>query len=90
MARYDVFNGDADGICALLQLRLAAPADSTLITGVKRDIDLKEVPRYRGTRSRCWMFPWTRTGGVRRCAAAGAKVTTSIIISQERFPSTGI
>ncbi|MFZ8890176.1 MAG: DHH family phosphoesterase, partial [Pseudomonadales bacterium] len=40
MARYDVFNGDADGICALLQLRLAMPAESTLITGVKRDIDL--------------------------------------------------
>jgi len=37
---YDVFNGDADGICALIQLRLAEPAQSTLITGVKRDITL--------------------------------------------------
>lgn len=37
---YDVFNGDADGICALLQLRLAEPKQSTLITGVKRDIKL--------------------------------------------------
>ena len=38
---YDVFNGDADGICALLQLRLAEPlVDSKLITGVKRDISL--------------------------------------------------
>lgn len=37
---YDVFNGDADGICSLLQLRLAEPRDSQLITGVKRDIDL--------------------------------------------------
>lgn len=37
---YDVFNGDADGICALLQLRLAEPLDSKLITGVKRDISL--------------------------------------------------
>lgn len=37
---YDVFNGDADGIIALLQLRLAEPKDSTLITGVKRDIQL--------------------------------------------------
>jgi hypothetical protein len=36
----DVFNGDADGICALLQLRLAFPLESTLITGVKRDIGL--------------------------------------------------
>lgn len=37
---YDVFNGDADGILALLQLRLAEPKQSTLITGVKRDIAL--------------------------------------------------
>ena len=36
----DVFNGDADGICALHQLRLAEPVDSTLVTGVKRDINL--------------------------------------------------
>ncbi|PML57946.1 acetyltransferase [Vibrio lentus] len=37
---YDVFNGDADGIIALLQLRLSEPKDSVLITGVKRDIKL--------------------------------------------------
>lgn len=37
---YDVFNGDADGIIALLQLRLAQPKKSILITGVKRDIGL--------------------------------------------------
>jgi hypothetical protein len=40
MTHYDVFNGDADGICALQQLRLAQPLDSTLVTGVKRDIAL--------------------------------------------------
>jgi len=40
MTHYDVFNGDADGICALHQLRLAEPRDSVLITGVKRDISL--------------------------------------------------
>ena len=37
---YDVFNGDADGILALLQLQLANPVDSIKITGVKRDIAL--------------------------------------------------
>lgn len=37
---YDIFNGDADGIIALLQLRLAKPLETTLITGVKRDIQL--------------------------------------------------
>lgn len=45
MQTYDVFNGDADGICALIQLRLAQPCNSTLITGVKRDIALaRQVP----------------------------------------------
>jgi hypothetical protein len=37
---YDIFNGDADGICALIQLRKAEPRETTLITGVKRDINL--------------------------------------------------
>lgn len=37
---YDVFNGDADGIIALLQLRFAEPKESILVTGVKRDIQL--------------------------------------------------
>ncbi|MBO9488977.1 DHH family phosphoesterase [Endozoicomonas sp. G2_1] len=37
---FDVFNGDADGIIALLQLRLAEPKTSQLVTGVKRDIEL--------------------------------------------------
>jgi hypothetical protein len=42
MARFDVFNGDADGLCALHQLRLAEPAAATLVTGPKRDIALVE------------------------------------------------
>lgn len=37
---FDVFNGDADGLCALQQLRLAQPRPSTLVTGIKRDIAL--------------------------------------------------
>jgi len=40
MKYFDVFNGDADGICSLIQLRLANPVKSTLITGIKRDIQL--------------------------------------------------
>ncbi len=42
MADYDVFNGDADGICALIQLRLSDPREAELVTGVKRDIALLE------------------------------------------------
>ena len=40
MSHFDVFNGDADGLCALHQLRLAEPLDGQLITGVKRDVCL--------------------------------------------------
>ena len=40
MTRIDVFNGDADGLCSLQQLRLAQPGQTTLVTGVKRDIAL--------------------------------------------------
>jgi hypothetical protein len=47
MTSFDIFNGDADGICALHQLRLARPRDSVLITGVKRDIAL--VGRVRAS-----------------------------------------
>jgi single-stranded DNA-specific DHH superfamily exonuclease len=49
--QYDVFNGDADGVCALHQLRLAEPAESQLVTGPKRDISLlKRVKAQSGDR----------------------------------------
>jgi hypothetical protein len=52
MADYDLFNGDADGICALLQLRFAEPREGAeLVTGVKRDINLlKRVDAKAGDR----------------------------------------
>jgi oligoribonuclease NrnB/cAMP/cGMP phosphodiesterase (DHH superfamily) len=40
MACYDLFNGDADGICALQQLRLQFPREAQRISGLKRDINL--------------------------------------------------
>ncbi len=40
MSHFDVFNGDADGLCALHMLRLARPRDAQLVTGVKRDHSL--------------------------------------------------
>ena len=50
MIRAYAFNGDADGLCALQQLRLAGePAeerDAVLVSGVKRDIAL--VDRVKG------------------------------------------
>ena len=50
-ADWDVFNGDADGICSLVQLRLAEPRKSRLVTGVKRDIELlQQVDAQAGDR----------------------------------------
>lgn len=50
MNAIDVFNGDADGICALQQLRLHRPRpDALLVTGVKRDQAL--LARLAGTAS---------------------------------------
>jgi hypothetical protein len=37
---YDVCNGDADGLCAVLQWRLHQPAATNLVTGLKREIAL--------------------------------------------------
>ncbi len=51
MTRYDVFNGDADGLCALQQLHLSEPdaEQAILITGTKRDIALlRQVPAAAG------------------------------------------
>lgn len=51
VASFDVFNGDADGICALHQLRLAEPRAAELVTGVKREIALlKRVTAGAGDR----------------------------------------
>ncbi len=49
MRRFDVCNGDADGLCAVLQWRLAHPAPATLVTGLKREIELLQaVPARAG------------------------------------------
>ena len=50
---YDVFNGDADGIIALLQLRKAEPKHSKLVTGVKRDIELLQQVAKQSDVSGC-------------------------------------
>jgi hypothetical protein len=49
VTRYFVFNGDADGLCALQQLRLVEGREGVLVTGVKRDIALLDrVPAASG------------------------------------------
>ena len=48
---YDIFNGDADGLCALQQLRLHKREESTLlVTGPKREISLlRKIPSVEPT-----------------------------------------
>ena len=47
--RFDVCNGDADGLCAVVQWRLHEPAAATLVTGLKREIALlQRVPARAG------------------------------------------
>lgn len=51
MTAYDIFNGDADGLFALHQLRLHEARDAVLVTGVKRDVALlAEVDAKAGDR----------------------------------------
>lgn len=52
MRYIDVFNGDADGLCALHQLRLANDFQSELVTGLKREIGL--LDRVQAD-SQCWV-----------------------------------
>ena len=76
MTVYDVFNGDADGICALLQLRHAEPIQSQLITGVKRDIKLlKQVDAQEGDQVNVLDVSMDKNkADVVRLLEAGAKV----------------
>jgi len=73
---YDIFNGDADGICALLQLRLAEPRDATLVTGVKRDINLfSKIESSAGDRITALDISMDKNReGLARALDAGAEV----------------
>ena len=72
----DVFNGDADGICALHQLRLANPVTSTLVTGVKRDINLlKKVKANADDNITVLDISLDKNKeGLQACLSTGAKV----------------
>ena len=76
MAFYDIFNGDADGICALHQLRLHEPLEAELVTGAKRDIRLVErVNAGPGDALTVLDISFdANRDAVRRALAAGARV----------------
>ena len=73
---FDVFNGDADGICALAQLRNAEPLDAQLVTGVKRDINLLDrVEAVAGSQVTVLDVSLDKNrAGLERVLAAGAEV----------------
>ena len=76
MANYDLFNGDADGICALIQLRLAEPRKATLVTGIKRDNALlKHISPKAGDNITVLDVSMKKnTAPLQAALAAGAKV----------------
>jgi hypothetical protein len=72
----DVFNGDADGLCALRQLRLAERRGGELVTGVKRDVRLLEkIDAARGDRVTVLDISLDQNrAALERILAAGAQV----------------
>ncbi len=76
MADYDLFNGDADGICALIQLRLAEPREVTLVTGIKRDNALLKriTPKAGDNITVLDVSMKKNTAPLQAALAAGAKV----------------
>jgi hypothetical protein len=76
MMHFDVFNGDADGICALTQLRNAEPREAELVTGVKRDINLLDrVQAADGSRVTVLDVSLDKNrDGLQRILDAGAEV----------------
>jgi len=74
MNSFDVFNGDADGLCALVQLRLGHPRPSVRVTGVKRAIALLDrVEATRDDRVTVLDVSLDRNrAGLERLLAAGA------------------
>jgi hypothetical protein len=76
MPFYDIFNGDADGICALHQLRLEEPLTAQLVTGTKREIRLVErIEAGAGDELTVLDVSFdVNREGVLRALAAGARV----------------
>ena len=76
MRRFDVCNGDADGLCAVVQWRLAYPAAATLVTGLKREIELlPQVDAVAGDEVLvCDLSMQRNLGALRRLLAQGVQV----------------
>ncbi len=77
MGFYDIFNGDADGLCGLQQLRLADPRDARLVTGTKRDTSLLATidPVAGDTITVLDISVGANEPGLERALSAGASIT---------------
>ena len=77
MTFFDVCNGDADGLFALRQWRLAHPEESIVVTGIKRDIALlARVEARAGDRVAVFDIAISRNeGGPGAPARGGVAVT---------------
>jgi hypothetical protein len=76
MTLHYAFNGDADGLCALQQLRLEHAEPGVLVTGVKRDIELLQRVRAKAG-DECVVLDVSldvNRAGLLAVLAAGAKV----------------
>ncbi|MEY4267852.1 MAG: hypothetical protein RIS90_2387 [Pseudomonadota bacterium] len=73
----DVCNGDADGLCAVLQWRLADPQPARLVTGLKRDIALLDRVQAGSDDAVlvCDVSLPRNLSALQRLLAAGASVT---------------
>lgn len=73
----DVFNGDADGLCSLVQLRRQTPQESVLVTGVKRDIALlKNIVDGKNTQITVLDISFEKNvQDVKRLLSQGANIT---------------
>ena len=73
----DVCNGDADGLCAVVQWRLADPIAAELVTGLKRDIVLLDRVQARAGDEIlvCDLSMQRNRAALLRLLAAGARVT---------------
>lgn len=77
MAFFDICNGDADGLFALRQWRLAHPQESIVVTGIKREIELlKRVQARADDQIAVFDISLARNrAALDRLLAAGAAVT---------------
>ena len=81
MTFYDIFNGDADGICALQQLHLQTPVASELVSGLKHDIK-ERITMARGINKAIIVGTLGRDPEVKYTAGGSAVANISVATNE--------